>query len=89
MKKKKQTPSLPSIPSLAKPAKPWDLLNPKIGRVTDEVKAERLSACEGCEFFLGISRNCLKCGCFMDLKAGLPHAACPVGKWHAVADTNK
>jgi hypothetical protein len=81
MKKKKQ------IPSLVKPAKPWDLLDPNVGRVTDEVKAERLSSCEGCEFFLKLSRNCLKCGCFMDLKTGLPHASCPVGKWHAVEES--
>jgi hypothetical protein len=83
MKEKKQ------IPKLVKPAKPWDLLNPKIGRVSDEIKAERLSFCEGCEFFLGLSRNCRHCGCFMDLKTALPHASCPVGKWPAVADTNK
>lgn len=74
------------LPKLNKPARPWDLINPNIGRVSDEVKQERLSACESCEFFLKLSRNCLKCGCFMDAKTGLPHASCPVGKWQAVQE---
>lgn len=69
------------LPNLNKPVRPWDMLNPNIGRVTEEVKSERLSICEGCEFFLKISRNCVKCGCFMDAKTGLPHAFCPIGKW--------
>ena len=71
------------IPNLNKPARPWDMLNPNIGRVSEKVKQERLSACESCEFFLKLSRNCIKCGCFMDAKTGLPHATCPVGKWGA------
>ena len=72
---------LPEVPPLKKPARPWDMLNPDVGRVSAQVKAERLSACEGCEFFFKLSRNCRKCGCFMDLKTQLPHAECPVGKW--------
>jgi hypothetical protein len=74
------------LPKLNKPARPWDLLNPNIGRVSEGVKKERLSACESCEFFLKLSRNCIKCGCFMDAKTGLPHASCPVGKWQAVKE---
>lgn len=72
---------------MTKPARPWDMLNPNIGRVSFEVKQSRLKECESCEHFLA-TRQCAKCGCFMDLKTQLPHADCPVGKWGPVsADT--
>lgn len=67
---------------MTKPARPWDMLNPNIGRVSEEVKQVRLNACESCEFFLA-TRQCSKCFCFMDLKTQLPHAVCPEGKWAA------
>jgi rRNA maturation protein Nop10 len=76
MKKK-----LPKIPNLDKPARPWDVLNPNIEKVPTDVKESRPSACESCEFFMRLSRQCVKCGCFMDLKTELPHAFCPVHKW--------
>jgi uncharacterized paraquat-inducible protein A len=60
---------------------PFDLINPRKPRTDAEVKAERMSICEGCEFFRKHSRRCAKCGCFMDLKTTLQQAKCPVGKW--------
>lgn len=73
--------NLPKIPDLNKPARPWDMLNPNIQKVPDEIKSVRISACESCEFFMKLSRQCVKCGCFMDMKTTLPHAFCPVHKW--------
>jgi len=70
----------------AKVARPWDLLNPNIGRVSDEVKKLRMEFCTGCEFFISLTQQCTKCGCHMPWKTGLPHASCPVGKWDAVPD---
>jgi hypothetical protein len=64
-------------------AKPWDLLNPNIEHVSEEVAAYRISICEGCEKWLSLTRQCKRCGCFMDLKTKLPHASCPLGKWLA------
>lgn len=75
------TDSSKKLPEVPKLAKPWDLVNKNIGRVSADVKQERLLACEGCQFFFKLSRQCRKCGCFMDAKAGLPHAECPIGKW--------
>lgn len=73
---------------MTKPARPWDMLNPNIGRVSVEIKNARISLCESCPEFLGLTRQCRVCGCFMDLKTQLPHADCPVGKWSPVsADT--
>jgi hypothetical protein len=70
----------------SKVARPWDLLNPNIGRVSDEVKKLRMEFCTGCEFFISLTQQCTKCGCIMPAKTGLPHASCPVGKWDAVPD---
>lgn len=75
---------LPDIPKLARP---WDMLDPNIGRVSDEVKAARLDICKQCPFFMKLSKQCRKCGCIMTLKTALPHASCPVGKWDAEPDT--
>lgn len=62
-------------------AKLWDMLNPNIGRVSQDVLEKRLSICSSCEHFIKLTKQCKKCGCFMRLKGSLPHAECPVGKW--------
>lgn len=69
-----------------KEARPWDLLNPNIGRVSEEVKEMRMALCKDCPFFVKLTQQCTKCGCHMPWKTGLPHASCPVGKWDAVPD---
>ena len=66
-------------------AMPWDLLNPTIVHVNDQVRDERLAVCRGCEFFMSKTQQCRKCLCIMPLKTKLPHAYCPEGKWGAVA----
>jgi hypothetical protein len=73
--------SLPKIPPLNKPARPWDMVNPSIGRVSSDVQKQRMEICNGCEFLFKLSKQCRKCGCFMEMKTQLPHAECPIGKW--------
>lgn len=60
---------------------PLDLLNPDSDRVTPEIAERRLNVCEGCDRFLKATRQCLQCGCMMNLKTKLLHAKCPLGKW--------
>lgn len=60
--------------------KPWDLINGS-PRSPEDVKAERLEICNTCEFFKHATRQCRKCGCFMDLKTRLDKASCPMKKW--------
>lgn len=68
-----------------RPARPWDLFNKNIGRVTEELKQERLDICKACEHFNKPGPQlCGQCGCFMPAKASLPNAWCPVHKWEAV-----
>lgn len=63
-------------------ARPWDLLNSNIGRVSTEVRENRLSICKQCPEFINATTQCKKCGCIMNLKTKLPNAECPIGKWH-------
>jgi hypothetical protein len=64
-------------------ARPWDFVKPSTSYVSDEVAAERMTVCDGCESLR--LKTCMKCGCVMPLKTRLAHAECPVGKWGAVA----
>ena len=61
--------------------RPWDLLDPSVERVTDNVAEERYSICLGCPELLKLTKQCKKCGCFMSLKTRLKNASCPIGKW--------
>lgn len=65
--------------------RPWDLANPKIGRVDEETKKYRYEThCLNCQFLIQATKTCKKCGCFMTKKTELPHASCPIGKWGPV-----
>jgi len=66
-----------------KAAKPWDLFDPRIGRVPQEVKEARLSICNACPLLHPITKTCASCGCFMSQKTKLPNASCPKHKWEA------
>ena len=62
-------------------AKPWDLFNPNIEKVSDEVSDARIEICKQCPQFIKSTSQCKKCGCIMNLKAKLPNAFCPLNKW--------
>lgn len=78
--------NLPKVPPLEtpKPVRPWDLLNANKQRVGQQLKEERLEICRSCPFYRKKTHQCVKCGCFMDLKTQLADAYCPIGKWHNV-----
>jgi len=61
--------------------KPWDLLNPSTEYATEEEAKSRFSICEGCPKFSKMTKRCLECGCFMELKTKLKQASCPMSKW--------
>lgn len=61
--------------------KPWDMLNPKEERVSDDEQAARMAICHSCEFLFKPTVQCKKCGCFMELKTKLKRAFCPIEKW--------
>jgi hypothetical protein len=61
--------------------KPWDMFNPNIEKLSEEVAQKRLDICLGCDRLIKITNQCKECGCFMNLKTKLPNAFCPIGKW--------
>ena len=71
------------LKKLNRSARPWDLLDHKVPRVSEEVYYARLSECKACEHYSKVLGMCKKCGCFMNLKCSLGHAKCPIDKWKA------
>ena len=61
--------------------RPWDMINPDVPRVSDQVAEERFSACLACPELISLTKQCKKCGCFMIAKTKLEKASCPLGKW--------
>jgi carbamoylphosphate synthase large subunit len=64
--------------------RPWDILNPNIEKVSDEIQKSRFDICQGCDRFIKLTSQCKECGCVMSLKTQLPAANCPLNKWHSV-----
>lgn len=67
-----------SLKTVAKPVE--YVLNKVIVLEEPEFKA-RLSVCEGCDKFQAETSACSMCGCYMNWKAQLKLARCPIGKW--------
>jgi hypothetical protein len=68
---------------------PWDMINPKVGRVDKETYDYRYKEhCLNCPSLIKMTKTCKKCGCFMTEKAQLPHSGCPLGKWGPVTEVN-
>lgn len=61
--------------------RPWDLINKNNPKVNNITKSERMSICLSCPELIKLTKQCKKCGCFMELKTKLDAATCPIGKW--------
>jgi hypothetical protein len=66
---------------MSKSVKPWDMINPKSERVDSEEFANRISICKSCPNLVRLTTQCKLCGCFMNAKAKLTLATCPIKKW--------
>lgn len=64
-----------------RPARPWDLFNKNIEKVQSQIHEERMAICLACPELIKLTKQCKKCGCFMEAKTKLPNASCPLGKW--------
>jgi hypothetical protein len=61
--------------------RPWDMLDPTVKKVSEEVAEKRFNICKDCPELIQLTKTCKKCGCFMQMKTKLEHAVCPIGKW--------
>ena len=60
---------------------PLDLLKLNSQEIPLDEVAKRYAMCTECPYFQKITKQCLKCGCFMLAKTKLDQAKCPMGKW--------
>lgn len=54
------------------------------GKVSFEIREERMETCRACPHFIEESKRCSQCGCFMEAKtwvAAKPSILCPKNKW--------
>jgi len=49
--------------------------------VYDDVKNGRLQICNSCDAYIKEQKRCARCGCFMETKARMSGAKCPLDKW--------
>jgi hypothetical protein len=60
---------------------PIDMLNPKTKYADDVLALKRFEICQTCPELIKLTKQCKKCGCFMNAKTKLEKATCPIGKW--------
>lgn len=60
---------------------PIDLIRSNVDRASKELSDKRYSICQACPELTRLTKQCKKCGCFMQLKVELEKATCPIGKW--------
>ena len=67
-------------------ARVWDLFNPKIDDVPTEIFDYRYDLCKSCPFYINLTHQCKKCGCFLVAKVQFVGQDCPIGKWEKYVD---
>ena len=55
-----------------------DIIDPIVNEVTHSA---RLATCGACDKFAPDTKQCMKCGCFMQAKSKIRTAKCPLDKW--------
>ena len=59
-----------------------DLAHGKLPKsASDDLTKARINMCHECEHFSKIMDQCKLCGCFINLKAKVLEASCPIEKW--------
>ncbi len=61
--------------------RPWDFVKEGTEYASSDISESRLSVCKECPFFISLTSQCTKCGCFMKAKTKLKAATCPEHKW--------
>lgn len=58
-----------------------DEVTGKAEYVDEEIRKSRIEKCNSCSHLFSMTRQCKKCGCFIDAKAKYKKAFCPLSKW--------
>lgn len=62
-------------------SRPWHLLDSS-KNVLESIQESRMQICLSCPELTKLTKQCKKCGCFMEFKTRLSNAECPIGKWN-------
>jgi len=62
-------------------ATPLDLFKVRDQNITHAEMQRRYDICKGCPMFVGLTKQCRECGCFMGMKVKIDKARCPLGHW--------
>ena len=57
--------------------------------VTDSEFFDRMNICKDCEFYNKLQSKCIKCGCFLFVKARWATEKCPIDKWGSETKSDK
>ena len=49
--------------------------------VYDDIRNARLAICYTCDAYIKEQKRCSRCGCFVEAKARMSGAKCPIDKW--------
>jgi hypothetical protein len=60
--------------------RPWHVLNSE-NHIDQKTADQRMDICKSCPELIQLTKQCKKCGCFMEMKTKLEYAKCPIGKW--------
>jgi hypothetical protein len=77
---------VPVVPSLLRKAANFgkaivDHVAAGMPTASDATVRERLATCQECDRFGAENRECLVCGCQLDIKVRWAEQRCPIGKW--------
>jgi len=50
-------------------------------KLTAEERQLRLDVCSVCPHLVKLTRQCGKCGCFIDMKSRYRYSQCDIGSW--------
>ena len=57
--------------------------------VPNEVYEDRIAICKGCIYYKKLLGNCVRCGCFMKVKARIAPMECPQKYWAKTTEMEK
>ena len=60
---------------------PLDIFKPNTKESDPDVANKRYEICLQCPELIDLTKQCKKCGCFMNIKTKYEAARCPIGKW--------
>jgi hypothetical protein len=72
---------MPGLGNHMSDSSPLDFFKKDTEYVDGKTYNQRMLICKKCPLLIPVINQCRQCGCFMNLKAKIKHAICPIGNW--------